>query len=39
VALQERGHASEFMEYQNVRGGQVVLKPVAVPEMQVCYLV
>lgn len=33
-SLEERGHASEFMEYQNVRGGQVVLKPVAVPEMQ-----
>ena len=31
---EERGHAHEFMEYQNARGGQVVLKPVAVPEMQ-----
>jgi ferritin heavy chain len=33
-SLEERGHAKEFMEYQNTRGGQVVLKPLAVPNMQ-----
>mmetsp|Transcript_9688 Transcript_9688/g.24001 ORF Transcript_9688/g.24001 Transcript_9688/m.24001 type:complete len:265 (-) Transcript_9688:600-1394(-) len=33
-SVEEREHAQQFMEYQNTRGGQVVLKPVAVPEMQ-----
>eukprot|EP00173_Palmaria_palmata_P004356 Plantae.Rhodophyta-Palmaria_palmata.ctg5749.p3 GENE.Plantae.Rhodophyta-Palmaria_palmata.ctg5749~~Plantae.Rhodophyta-Palmaria_palmata.ctg5749.p3 ORF type:complete len:149 (-),score=31.95 Plantae.Rhodophyta-Palmaria_palmata.ctg5749:744-1190(-) len=32
-SLQERGHAAQFMEYQNKRGGKVELFPVAVPEM------
>jgi len=30
----ERSHAHAFMEFQNRRGGKVVMKPVAVPEMQ-----
>jgi len=33
-SVEERGHAEEFMKYQNIRGGKVVLKPIAVPEMQ-----
>jgi len=33
-SLEERGHAEEFMRYQNTRGGKVVLKPLAVPDMQ-----
>jgi len=33
-SLEERGHAEEFMKYQNIRGGKVVLKPLAVPDMQ-----
>lgn len=33
-SAEERDHAEEFMKYQNKRGGKVVLKPVAVPEMQ-----
>lgn len=32
-SLEERGHATAFMEYQNKRGGKVVFKAVAVPEM------
>merc|ERR1712216_707952 len=31
---EERGHAEQFMQYQNIRGGKVVLKPLAVPDMQ-----
>mmetsp|Transcript_871 Transcript_871/g.2701 ORF Transcript_871/g.2701 Transcript_871/m.2701 type:complete len:267 (+) Transcript_871:74-874(+) len=31
---EERGHAEQFMKYQNTRGGKVVLKPLAVPDMQ-----
>ncbi|KAJ1485363.1 ferritin-like superfamily [Baffinella frigidus] len=33
-SVEERGHATEFIQYQNIRGGQVVLKPLAVPNMQ-----
>ena len=33
-ATEERGHAEKFIEYQNSRGGKVVLKPLAVPELQ-----
>jgi len=33
-SVEERGHAEEFMRYQNIRGGKVVLKPLAVPDMQ-----
>lgn len=32
-SLEERTHADEFMRYMNKRGGQVVLKPLAVPSM------
>mmetsp|Transcript_901 Transcript_901/g.2870 ORF Transcript_901/g.2870 Transcript_901/m.2870 type:complete len:257 (-) Transcript_901:88-858(-) len=35
---EEREHAEKLMEYQNARGGRVVLKPVAVPEMQFNYV-
>ena len=28
------GHAEEFMQYQNTRGGKVVLKPLAVPPLK-----
>lgn len=31
---EEREHAEEFMKYQNKRGGQVVLQPLAVPNIQ-----
>lgn len=31
---EERDHAHEFMTYQNKRGGQVDLQPVAVPELK-----
>lgn len=31
---EEREHAEQFMQYQNIRGGKVVLKPLAVPDMQ-----
>ena len=33
-ASEEREHAEQFVDYQNRRGGKVVLKPLAVPEMQ-----
>jgi ferritin heavy chain len=33
ASLEEREHASEFMQYQNKRGGKIELLPVAVPEM------
>jgi ferritin len=32
-SLEERQHAHEFIQYQNARGGRVVLKPIALPEM------
>jgi len=32
-SLEERSHATQFMEYQNKRGGKVLFRPVAVPEM------
>lgn len=31
---EERGHAHDFMKYQNIRGGTVELQPLAVPEMK-----
>lgn len=31
---EERGHAHDFMKYQNLRGGRVELQPLAVPEMK-----
>eukprot|EP00871_Galdieria_phlegrea_P001238 jgi/Galph1/2114/GphlegSOOS_G798.1 len=33
-SLEERQHAHEFIQYQNARGGKVVFKPIAVPEMK-----
>lgn len=33
-SLEEREHATEFMRYQNKRGGSVELQPIAVPEMK-----
>lgn len=33
-ATEEREHAEMFIEYQNRRGGKVILKPLAVPELQ-----
>jgi hypothetical protein len=32
--LLHTGHAEEFMQYQNTRGGKVVLKPLAVPPLK-----
>ncbi|GJD12332.1 Ferritin-1, chloroplastic [Galdieria sulphuraria] len=32
-SIEERQHAHEFIQYQNARGGRVVLKPIALPEM------
>mmetsp|Transcript_24068 Transcript_24068/g.64566 ORF Transcript_24068/g.64566 Transcript_24068/m.64566 type:complete len:183 (-) Transcript_24068:29-577(-) len=34
MAEEEKGHAEAFIRYQNKRGGKVVFKSVAVPEMQ-----
>lgn len=31
---EEREHAHEFMQYQNMRGGTIELQPIAVPEMK-----
>lgn len=31
---EERGHAHDFMKYQNLRGGRVELQPIAVPQMK-----
>lgn len=33
-SLEERGHAELMMEYQNKRGGRVVLKNILMPEME-----
>lgn len=33
-SAEEREHAEQFMKYQNMRGGEVELQPLAVPEMK-----
>ncbi|XP_076065984.1 ferritin-like isoform X2 [Oratosquilla oratoria] len=33
-SLEERDHASKFMEYQNKRGGRIVLQAISAPTLQ-----